>query len=47
LVDYLSACHAFRLRLLDGNAIFAASGACVRYLPIRPDAVLQALNTPT
>jgi CO/xanthine dehydrogenase Mo-binding subunit len=30
-----------------GNAIFAASGARVRHLPIRPDAVLQALNTPT
>ncbi|MDT5347151.1 MAG: isoquinoline 1-oxidoreductase subunit beta [Mycobacterium sp.] len=28
-----------------GNAIFAASGARVRHLPIRPDAVLQALNT--
>jgi CO/xanthine dehydrogenase Mo-binding subunit len=30
-----------------GNAIFAASGARVRHLPIRPDAVLQALNTRT
>jgi CO/xanthine dehydrogenase Mo-binding subunit len=30
-----------------GNAIFAASGARVRHLPIRPAAVLQALNTPT
>ena len=29
------------------NAIFAASGARVRHLPIRPDAVLQALNTRT
>jgi isoquinoline 1-oxidoreductase subunit beta len=28
-----------------GNAIFAASGARVRHLPIRPDAVLRALNT--
>ena len=27
-----------------GNAIFAASGARVRHLPIHPDAVLQALN---
>jgi len=27
-----------------GNAIFAASGARVRHLPIRPDAVLQALE---
>jgi isoquinoline 1-oxidoreductase beta subunit len=26
------------------NAIFAASGARVRHLPIRPDAILQALN---
>jgi isoquinoline 1-oxidoreductase subunit beta len=29
------------------NAIFAASGARVRHLPIRPDAVRQALNAPT
>jgi CO/xanthine dehydrogenase Mo-binding subunit len=28
-----------------GNAIFAASGARIRHLPIRPDAVLQALTT--
>jgi isoquinoline 1-oxidoreductase beta subunit len=28
-----------------GNAIFAASGARLRHLPIRPDAVLRALNT--
>lgn len=28
-----------------GNAIFAASGARVRHLPIRPDAVYRALNT--
>jgi isoquinoline 1-oxidoreductase subunit beta len=27
------------------NAIFVASGARVRHLPIRPDAVRQALNT--
>jgi isoquinoline 1-oxidoreductase subunit beta len=27
-----------------GNAIFAAAGARVRHLPIRPDAVLQALR---
>ena len=27
-----------------GNAIFAAVGARVRHLPIRPDAVLAALN---
>jgi CO/xanthine dehydrogenase Mo-binding subunit len=27
-----------------GNAIFAASGARVRHLPIRPHAVLQALD---
>jgi len=27
------------------NAIFAASGARVRHLPIRPDAVLEAINT--
>ncbi len=30
-----------------GNAIFHASGARVRHLPIRPDAVLAALNTRT
>jgi isoquinoline 1-oxidoreductase beta subunit len=30
-----------------GNAIFAASGARIRHLPIRPDAVLQALSTPS
>jgi isoquinoline 1-oxidoreductase subunit beta len=30
-----------------GNAIFAASGVGVRHLPIRPDAVLQALNPRT
>ena len=30
-----------------GNAIFAASGARVRHLPIRPKAVYRALNTPT
>jgi CO/xanthine dehydrogenase Mo-binding subunit len=29
-----------------GNAIFAASGARVRHLPIRPEAVHRALNTP-
>jgi isoquinoline 1-oxidoreductase beta subunit len=29
-----------------GNAIFAASNARMRHLPIRPDAVLQALDTP-
>jgi isoquinoline 1-oxidoreductase subunit beta len=29
------------------NAIFAAAGARVRSLPIRPDAVLEALNNPT
>ena len=29
------------------NAIFAASGARVRHLPIRPDAVLEAINTRT
>jgi isoquinoline 1-oxidoreductase beta subunit len=29
-----------------GNAIFAASGARVRHLPIRPEAVYRALNTP-
>jgi isoquinoline 1-oxidoreductase beta subunit len=29
------------------NAIFAASGARMRHLPIRPDAVLQALATPS
>jgi isoquinoline 1-oxidoreductase subunit beta len=29
------------------NAIFTASGARVRHLPIRPDAVLQALNSRT
>jgi len=28
-----------------GNAIFAAVGARLRHLPIRPDAVLRALNT--
>jgi CO/xanthine dehydrogenase Mo-binding subunit len=28
-----------------GNAIFAASGARVRHLPIRPEAVYRALNT--
>ena len=28
-----------------GNAIFRASGARVRHLPIRPDAVLTALKT--
>ena len=28
-----------------GNAIFAASGARLRHLPIRPDAIRQALNT--
>jgi len=27
-----------------GNAIFAASGARVRHLPIRPESVLQALT---
>ena len=27
-----------------GNAIFAACGARLRHLPIRPDAVRQALN---
>jgi isoquinoline 1-oxidoreductase subunit beta len=26
-----------------GNAIFAACGACVRHLPIRPEALLEAL----
>jgi CO/xanthine dehydrogenase Mo-binding subunit len=30
-----------------GNAIFAASGARLRHLPIRPDAVLQALAKPS
>jgi isoquinoline 1-oxidoreductase beta subunit len=30
-----------------GNAIFAASGARVRHLPIRPAAVRQALARPT
>jgi isoquinoline 1-oxidoreductase beta subunit len=30
-----------------GNAIFAASGARVRHLPIRPEAVYRALNTRT
>jgi isoquinoline 1-oxidoreductase subunit beta len=30
-----------------GNAIFAASGARVRHLPIRSEAVYRALNTPT
>jgi CO/xanthine dehydrogenase Mo-binding subunit len=30
-----------------GNAIFAASGARVRHLPIRPEAVYRALNTST
>jgi CO/xanthine dehydrogenase Mo-binding subunit len=30
-----------------GNAIFAASGARVRHLPIRPEAVYRALNAPT
>jgi isoquinoline 1-oxidoreductase subunit beta len=28
-----------------GNAIFAASGARLRHLPIRPEAVYRALNT--
>jgi hypothetical protein len=28
-----------------GNAIFAAAGARLRHLPIRPDAVLRALKT--
>jgi CO/xanthine dehydrogenase Mo-binding subunit len=28
-----------------GNAVFAAVGARLRHLPIRPDAVLRALNT--
>jgi CO/xanthine dehydrogenase Mo-binding subunit len=28
-----------------GNAIFAAVGARLRHLPIRPDAVLRTLNT--
>jgi isoquinoline 1-oxidoreductase subunit beta len=27
-----------------GNAIFAASGARLRHLPIRPEAVLEALG---
>jgi CO/xanthine dehydrogenase Mo-binding subunit len=27
-----------------GNAVFAASGARVRHLPIRPEAVLRALE---
>src|SRR5579862_5020821 len=30
-----------------GNAIFAATGARVRHLPIRPEAVLQALANPS
>jgi len=28
-----------------GNAVFAAAGARLRHLPIRPDAVLRALKT--
>ena len=30
-----------------GNAIFAASGARLRHLPIRPEAVREALTRPT
>jgi CO/xanthine dehydrogenase Mo-binding subunit len=30
-----------------GNAIFAAVGARLRHLPIRPDAVIRVLTNPT